>query len=319
MYSNKIKGIFWFFISRLALVALVIFARYLAGTINPIQIATFQNIFALLFFLPIFFKRGVGCVFNTKNLVMHSIRGFISVAGVVIWYYCFTRIPLPDALAISYSLPLFVTLFAMIFLKEHLVWSTVVSLLIGFLGMLIIIRPSFDTGLTFIHLLVILSTSFLAIANILNKILVDRKETPYAIVFYMSLTAILFTFPYTIRHYIPMNFAQMLLFIFLGFLSNISYLTTSISYSEDKKIGYLQPFDFIRLVLVVCISRILFNETISQASIIGVAIILLSEQILFIVKRKEDVIIKTEEKVKKLKKECIPNDNRMGKKSKNRK
>jgi len=300
MYSNKIKGIFWFSISRLALVALVVSARYLANTINPIQIVSFQNIFALLFFIPIFLKKGTKRAIYTKNLIIHFLRGSISVIGIIIWYYSFTKIPLPEALSISYSLPLFITIFAIIFLKENLNWSTFVCLFLGFIGMLLILRPNFNNGMTIVHWLIILVTILLAMANILNKILVSRKEKPYAIVFYMSFTAVLFTLPYVIKNFSLLNLTQILIFLFMGFLSNIAYLTTSISYGESKDILYLQPLDFIRLVFVVIASYFLFNETINITSMLGVAIIILSDEMLFIIKRKE-------EKIEKVKGEVIPN------------
>jgi len=302
MYSNKTKGIFWFFISRLALVATVLLARFLANSFYSIQVVALQNISAFLFFIPIFLKKGISPISNLKNLPLHFLRGFVNVVGIIIWYYSFTKIPLPEALSISYSLPLFITIFAIIFLKEKLTKSTFISLFLGFIGILIILRPHFNGGINFIHWYIIFATIFFAIANIFNKILVDRKESPYAIVFYMSFTAILFTLPYVIKNFEPINFHQIILFLFLGLLMNISYLTTSIAYSKNKNIAYLQPLDFIRLVLIVIMSYFIFGETISIMSILGVIVILLSDHILFIMKTKEEKIVKVKAKIKELKK-----------------
>jgi len=287
MYSKKTNGVIWFLISRLSLVILVILARYLANTINAIQVASLQNLSALIFFIPIFLTKGIGSVSHSKNLHLHFLRGTMAIIGTIIWYYAFTKIPLPEAFAINYSLPLFITIFAIIFLKEKLTQNVFISLLLGFFGMLLILRPHFSNGMTVVHWYIILATCFLAIANILNKVLVNRKETPYSIVFYMSFTAGVLTLPYIIKNFKPLNYNQIILFLFLGLFSNISYLTTSIAFGKRKNIAYLQPLDFLRLVLITIASYFLFNETISFTSILGVMIILLSEQILLSIKQEK--------------------------------
>ena len=295
---NKIQAIIWFLISRLGLVSLIVSARYLAETLGPMQITTLQNVFALFFFLPIFYKKGFKKVVYTKRLPMHAFRGFIAVAGIVIWYYAFTKIPLADAVAINYSLPLITTIFAIFMLKEKVSYNTWIALLIGFMGVLVIVRPGF-MNFSHIYFLIIAATSCWAFSDILNKILLDTDSSE-TIVFYMSLTALLFTLPFTIRSFQMMDISQFLLFAFMGIMSNIAYITTAYAYEKYETIAYLQPFDFIRLVFVIIASYFIFSESMDFLSVLGVVIILGSNQLLFVLKQNEQDLIKAKEKAHKL-------------------
>jgi drug/metabolite transporter (DMT)-like permease len=297
-FPLKIQGIIWFLISRLGLVFLIVSSRYLAEDLRPIEIAALQNLFALIFFIPIFYKRGFKKVVKTKRLPLHVFRGFIAVAGIVIWYYAFTKIPLADAVAINYSLPLITTIFAIFLLKEKVNFNTWIALTIGFMGLLVIIRPGFQ-DVSHVYLLVIAATSCWALSDILNKFLLttDSSET---IVFYMSLTALLFTLPFTIYQFSAITIVHIILFVSMGIMSNVAYITTSLAYSKNKTIAYLQPFDFIRLVFVIIASYFIFAETIDFLAVLGVIIILGSNQMLFVSKQNEQELIKAKDKVQAL-------------------
>lgn len=118
-------------------------AKSLGDALSAGQIAWARFIFQCLFLLPIVL------VGNRGNLPMpsfaHAVRGLLLAAATLFFFGALTYMPLADSAAIFFVKPLLLTIISAIFLGEPIGWRRFSAVIVGFLGALIVIRPSFET------------------------------------------------------------------------------------------------------------------------------------------------------------------------------
>ena len=142
-------------------------AKYLTGEVHPVQIVWSRYIFYFLILAPIVLWRGIGRTFATAHPVAHVGRS----AAMLLSGTCFTislaHLDLAFAITVAFVSPLFVTAFSKLFLGEYVGPRRWAAVVVGFLGVLIVIRPGVDFSPW--SLLPILSAFLWAISLILTR------------------------------------------------------------------------------------------------------------------------------------------------------
>jgi drug/metabolite transporter (DMT)-like permease len=124
--------------------AMAVVIRVASSDLSTYEIAFFRNLFGLLALLP-FLRRSWPGVLRTQQLPRYLLRSAIGVCSMLCGFWAIGHLPMAQAISLSYSTPLFVTVAAVVFLHEKVRmrrWSAVV---VGFLGVLVIVRPGADT------------------------------------------------------------------------------------------------------------------------------------------------------------------------------
>ncbi|MGP1664620.1 MAG: EamA family transporter, partial [Rhodanobacter sp.] len=106
--------------------------------------AFFRSAFGALFALPLLYLHGLSLL-RTPRLSFYVVRCVIGIGSMLAGFWAIVNLPLAQAVALSYSSPLFVTIGAVLFLGEVVRarrWSAVVA---GFIGVLVIVRPGSDS------------------------------------------------------------------------------------------------------------------------------------------------------------------------------
>jgi S-adenosylmethionine uptake transporter len=261
-----------------------------------------RNFFALIFLLAFVFKK-IDRVIRTKNLTMHLIRGVVGLCGMLLWFYVITLIPLSEAVSITFIVPIITTVAAIIFLKEKVHKKVWLSLCIGFIGVLIIIRPGFR-DLNIAYLLALLTPFIWSISSILIKKMV-ATEKPETITLYVSFIMFVLSIPVAAPYLKPIPVIDLLWFAAIGLLSNFSYIANAICYSKVD-VSVVQPFDFSRLIFTAIIAYLAFGESIDLIMIIG-ALVILSASIM-VIPRKSKFARYREKVIKRRKLRILPID-----------
>lgn len=268
--SSKSQGILYIIMTCFFVSILVAVVRHLSDQFHTFFIVMMRSVFGLVFFIPQIVKDRKS-IFKTKKLNLHIYRNINGLIAVIVWFYAITLLPLSEAISITFIVPIITTLAAMFFLGEKVQKRTWIAILIGFLGVLIIIRPGFKE-FQFAYILVIISTCLWAVSNVLVKKMTDT-EKPKTIVAYMSVIMVVISIPFALPYIKPMTSVDILWFIALGVISNISHLSMSIAYSKTS-LSVLQPFDFTRLIFTALIAYFVFGEIVDIWVIIGSLVIL---------------------------------------------
>lgn len=118
-------------------------AKYLADTLPPGQIAAGRFLFQLAFLLPIVLVTGRPLRSNHPGL--NALRGCLIAGATLFFFWALAYMPLADTVAIFFVEPLILTLIAAVFLKEPVGWRRLTAIVVGLVGAMLVIRPSFQT------------------------------------------------------------------------------------------------------------------------------------------------------------------------------
>lgn len=268
--SSNAQGICYAILSCFLASILIALVRHLSQEFHIFFIVMMRNFFGLLFFLPQIFH-DYKKVFATNKLRLHIFRGVNGLASMMIWFHVVTVLPLSEAVSISFIIPILTTVAAIIFLKEKVKSHSWIASFIGFIGILIILRPGFKT-FNPAYFYSFASVILWVISNLIIKIM-TKTEKPHTIVAYMSFVMLICSIPFAMPYMEPINFANFLWFALLGVVSNLLHIFISSAYSKAD-LSYVQPFDFTRLIFTAIISYFAFGEIIDFWVIIGSLVIL---------------------------------------------
>lgn len=250
-----------------ALMALTI--RLASQSLHTYEIAFFRNFFGLLALLPLLRRSGMA-VLKTQQLPRYLLRSAIGVVSMLCGFWAIGHLPLAQAISLSYSTPLFVTIAAAIFLHEQVRLRRWTAVIVGFIGVLVIVRPgsaSFTPGL-----LVALSAAVLSGIVAIQIKQLSRVDSADTIVLYtylfwvpISLVPALFVWQW------PQGIAWVWA-VGAGILGTGGQLL----WTRALKLGdvsALTPISFMQLPIVATAGWLLFGEEISHWTLIGAGII----------------------------------------------
>jgi drug/metabolite transporter (DMT)-like permease len=243
--------------------------RVAAQSMHPFEVAFFRCLFGLVLVIPWIVKSGPA-LSRRRNSGFYLLRAGVGVVSMVTWFYGITVVPLATATAVNFTAPLFATLAAALILREDVRlrrWSAVV---LGFVGVLVIMRPGserLDANL----LILLVSSATAAMNNITVKFLA-RTEPPGRIValFMLYLTPLsLIPALFVWQWPDPRTFGAL---VGLGCLGTIAHLSVARALASADA-SACAPFEFARLPFAALIGFLWFGEVTDLWTWAGAAII----------------------------------------------
>lgn len=160
--------------------------KFASASLPSTMIVFFRNAVALLLLVP-WAARGGRAAIATHRFTGHLLRGLAGLAGMICFFFAIAHLRLADAVLLNYSFPLFMPLAERFWLRERTPAGTWPRLLIGFAGVIIILKPGSDLFSRF-AVLGLLSGLFVAVAQVGIRRL-THTEPISRIVFYFALIA----------------------------------------------------------------------------------------------------------------------------------
>lgn len=252
--------------------------RIVAKELHPVEIVFFRSFFSIFVLLPYFLKAGLGRL-KTRRLGYHVIRGAFHTLSMSTWFMAISFMPLAEATAISFMIPVYTSIGAILFLSERSQLGRWLAVGVGFAGMLVIVWPELggtrgeaDGGIAPGAVLVTVSAIAVAVSKVMTKSLARTDSTP-SIVFYFTVNLSIFTF-------IPMLFlwktpsvAALLWLAAIAVLGTLAHLCMTQGYREGD-LSAVEPANFIRLVWAAAFAFVIFGEIPSVWTWAGAAIIM---------------------------------------------
>ena len=246
-----------------------VFIRLAAESVHSLEVVFFRNFLALLILMPWLLHRGPG-VLRTRRLGLYSSRAILNVLAMAAGFTALTLIPLAEATALGFTTPLFATIGAVLLLGEVIRIRRISALVIGFIGVLIVLRPGFETIGTG-SLLALISALLLAITTLVVKRL-TATENPESIVAWMALMqSPLSLLPALWVWQWPGPLTWLWLFCLAG-AGTIGHLCWTRAYAIAE-VSALQPFEFLKLPLIGWFAYLAFAELPSVWTWIGGVVI----------------------------------------------
>lgn len=210
---------------------------------------------------------------RTEHMGLQCLRGVLLVVSTSLFYLSLKHMPLAEAAAISFVAPLFVTLLSGPLLKERIRARQWVAVLLGFLGVLVIIRPG---GALFspASLLPVLTAACFSLYQILTRKLAGR-EHPLTTLFYTGLVGTIVSSAVLPFYWTMPTPLQAVLMVAIGILGASGHLYL-IRAAEHASPAVLAPFAYSQLIWSTLLAFIAFGDLPDRVSMLGMGIIILA-------------------------------------------
>ncbi|MCY6355589.1 DMT family transporter [Clostridium sp. ZS2-4] len=275
--NNKSKAVLYMLVSALFF-SFMAAAVKLSGDIPVFEKVFFRNLISLFVAIGAL-KNNSGSMFGKKENQKYLIaRALLGLTGVFFYFYSISKLNLADSAMLNKLSPFFITIFAVIFLKEKLTPMKIVSMIVVFLGALLVIKPQWDLSVV-PAIAGFLSAAFAGAAYTLVRFLKNR-ENPATIVFYFSFVSVIGTIPFMLANFAIPTKLQLMYLVLTGVFAAVAQfaLTYSYKYAPASEVAI---YNYVNIVFSAIIGFFIWNEIPDILSIIGGSIIILMAIIVY--------------------------------------
>tara|TARA_Y100001970_G_scaffold124455_1_gene154115 strand:- start:833 stop:1720 length:888 start_codon:yes stop_codon:yes gene_type:complete len=224
---------------------------------NVYTIGFFRFFFGLIIIFPYLVKNKF-TPYKTKNFKYYVIRGLFNLPMMIFGFGALVYVPFEQFKAMHFLSPIIVVLLSFVIFREKIYLYRIFALLIGFAGMLIIVRPGiieFNIG----TIMILISLTFWSFIIILSKF-VSKDDSPITMVTYQYTLMTFFSLPLAIYFWVTPSLTS-LIYVFIGAISGtILHLSLALSY-KYADLSVTQPIWFTGLIFGSGIGYFAFNET----------------------------------------------------------
>lgn len=258
-------------LSALAFIILQVITKMLGGKFDSIQIAFFRAVFGGIAVLPFIFRRRL-TAFKTDNLPYHVGRGLFGALAIFLMVFAVIHMPLADVTVIGFTRALFLIVLAVAFLDEKVRWRRWTATVIGFGGVIVMLRPGNET-FQLAALSALGASICFASAHTCIKKCTTRKDHPMTVQSYYWLSASSLTLLPALWFWITPNWDELLLLVLMGVLSGFAQIFTVYALNSGEA-TFVSPFDFTRLVWAALLGAVIFGEGLAPGTVLGATVII---------------------------------------------
>ena len=217
-------------------------------------------------------------VFNTTNLKVHILRSALNLPAMLLGFAALAMLPLEKMTAIHFIVPIIVTILAVIFLKEKIYLYRSLALVMGFLGMLIILRPGIIDISIGIYMALISSLIWSVVIILTKK--VSKDDSAITILSHQYVYMSLFSFPLVIYFWDQPSLKTIIFILCAAMSGTILHIALNHAY-KLVDVTMTQPYSFLGLVVSSIIGYFVFSDkpdfyTWLGASVIFCGVLLIS-------------------------------------------
>ena len=236
---------------------------------NVFTAAFLRFFFGVMVLFPIFIKTKLN-VFKTSHLKVHFLRVLINYPSMLLFFYGINFVTIEKANSLTFIVPFIATILAVIFLKEKIYVYRIFALVLGFIGMLIIIRPGMIEVSYGVYMILI--SSFLwAVMIIITKIL-SKDDSAITILSYQYLLMFIISFVFALFNWQTPS-QETVFYLFLAGLSGTIFHLTLYQAYKLVDVSLVQPYSFLVLVFASILGYFVFDEVPDIYTWIGTSII----------------------------------------------
>lgn len=267
--QNTLLGIFWMLVTVLSFVAVTALVKLVGPDVPPAQGAFLRYVIGFVFVIPMIpaLRRAV---FTRRSLGMFAARGAAHTLAVICWFYAMTRIPIAEVTAMNYLNPIYVTILAAIFLREHLAGRRIAAIAVALVGAMIILRPGMrelNSG----HLAMVFTAMGFAASYIVTKVLSEDYEAG-VIVGMLSVVVTIGLLPFALMDWVWPSWGDLGLLTAVAGFATLAHYTMTLAF-RCAPLTVTQPVTFVQLVFATTLGVLVFDEPVDIWVILGGALI----------------------------------------------
>lgn len=271
---DRLKAIGLMFVALVLFSGLDTSAKYLAtrSELPVVQIAWVRFAGQFLLMLTLLSALPLSTLFGTRKLKLEIIRSILMAMTTVFNFLALEHLRLDQTVTVVFLAPLVVALLAGPFLGEWVGWRRLVAILVGFLGILIVVRPgiaglhpafAYAFGAMFAYSLFMLMTRYLA-----------AYDAPLAMLFYSIVIGTIVLAPFAVWEWVwPATIMEWLLLLALGLLGGIGHYLF-IHANRLAPASIVAPFLYLQLISMVAFGFLVFNQLPDVWTLVGSTVII---------------------------------------------
>ena len=270
--SNNLKAALWMLGAIASFSAMAVAGRAVSHALDTFEIMTYRSLVGIVVLWVILTLNGQWRQVTRRSLGTHVIRNAAHFTGQNLWFYAVTAIPLAQVFALEFTSPIWVVLLSPLILGEPLTRLRLMSVLAGFMGILIVARPSPDTISP--GLIAAASSAVFFALSVMYTRLLTRTETVLCIMFWLTLMQAVFGIIFSAwdGDMVAPSAQTLPWLVLIGFAGLLAHycLTSALAIAPATVVV---PIDFVRLPTIAIVGMLLYGEALDAWVFVGATVI----------------------------------------------
>lgn len=270
--SPNQRAVIWMLGSIFAFSLMAVAGRQVVGVHDTFEIMTLRSAIGVVLVLAVAAVTGQMSQIKAERLRGHLFRNILHFIGQNLWFYALTMITLAQLFAYEFTSPIWLLLLSALFLGERLTPTRIVAVGLGFVGILIVTRPSVDT-LNLGVAAALAAAIFFAATAVATKRL-TQGQSIITIMFWLTLMQFCFGMVMTfydgqVTWPTATTLPWLVVIGFCGVVAHFS-LTSALALAPAS---FVIPIDFMRLPLISALGALFYGEALDPFVLLGGAVI----------------------------------------------
>jgi drug/metabolite transporter (DMT)-like permease len=267
------RGIFLMIASVFVFAVVNALVKYLEDDYPVGQVVFFRSIFALLFSLALLSRHGGLEALRTNRLAEHVGRGTLQFVSMVCIFIAYHWMPLADAVAITFSSPLFLTMLSIPVLGEKVGRHRWGAVLVGFLGILIMVRPG--AGVFSMGALLALVNAGLGASVTIALRRMSLTERPVTLVTYQAIVASVLSIAVLPFGWVAPTWSGALGLAAVGLISGVGQILWTQAFKLAPA-AVLAPFSYTSMIWAIGLGFFIWGDVPTPLLLVGAAVVVAS-------------------------------------------
>ncbi len=259
-------------------------AKTLTDSYAPVQILFVRNAIALLPALVIALSMGGKAALWSYRPMAHLIRGIIWTCAAIMFFLGLRHLGLAEATTLVFAAPIFIIALSSILLKEHVGWRRWLAAVVGFIGVLVVVRPGSAT-FQLVALFPVGTALFYALLMIGSR-WVDPRESTWTVMLYLVGAGALISGILSPFYWVAMRPEDIWLFLWIALFgtAGMTLITQAFRFTSASVVA---QFEYTGLLWATLLGWLIWRDVPDLATFVGAGIIVVSG--LFIIFRERQL------------------------------
>ncbi len=272
-------GSLWMLVAALGFAVMGLLVKIGAQKFSSGELVFYRSIFGLVAIYFYIFLRKLPLV--TPVIGKQISRGVVGFTSLVLFFYAISKLALATAITLNYTSPLFLAIFMPLFLKSELLHeksrkTLYIAIFIGFIGMMLLLKPTFESEQWLAGILGLLSGMGAALAYIHVKQLGNLNEPDWRTVFYFTLISTIGSGLWMlIQHFTALNWQDIPLLLGLGISATVAQLAMTRAYRTGNTLT-VASLAYVTVVLASLFGWWIWQEKLSTDEWLAISLIIAS-------------------------------------------
>lgn len=248
-------------------------AKLLTDRYAPIQIVFLRNLIAVPIIAAVILAIFGSGHLRTRHIRLHALRGAVMVTGAWLYFTALIYLPLAEATALVFSAPIFITALSVPLLGEQVGWRRWGAVLLGFVGVLVIVRPG--SAAFQLAALLPIGTALCYALFMISARWIDRRERLWTMMLFAMLFPMIYAAPFAVAAWEPLHGSDLLLFVGLAICGSLGLALIGQAFRMAPA-AIVAPFDYTALIWATGLGWLIWGEVPMLWTMLGAAIIVAS-------------------------------------------